>query len=208
MSQSTRREFLQSSGLASIAMASKLAASNRAVAGSAQASFDINQAFASFTKEIGGAPEDAGGNVVFTGRGPIVRSHFRIGACMAIPAMAAALEAAAIWRERTGQSQDLEVDLRESVYNVLPYVGFVLQKKQQAGLIDPDDPLPAGFTWRPKVKIANSSCPFCSAIRSRLRFSRRRMDGWSPRLASTRGISSASSTSSARRRTGRRSPKR
>ena len=54
-------------------------------------------------KEIGGTPEDAGGKVVFTGRDPILRSHFHIVACMAIPAMAAAVGAAAIWRERTGQ---------------------------------------------------------------------------------------------------------
>jgi hypothetical protein len=34
---------------------------------------------------------------------PIVHSRFRIGACMAIPAMGASVGAAAIWRERTGQ---------------------------------------------------------------------------------------------------------
>jgi hypothetical protein len=72
-------------------MASKLAASP-AIADSDQAWFDIDYAFAFFMKEIGGASEDAGGKVVFTGRDPIVRSHFRISACMAIPAMAAALQ--------------------------------------------------------------------------------------------------------------------
>ena len=110
-------------------------------------------------QDIGGRATDAGGTVTFTGRDPIVRSHFRIGACMAIPAMAAATSAAAIWRDRTGQAQDLEVDLRESVYNVLPYVGFVLQKKQALGLIDPDDPLPAGFGWRPTVNDRELQLP-------------------------------------------------
>ena len=109
--------------------------------------------------DIGGRATDAGGMVTFTGRDPIVRSHFRIGACMAIPAMAAATSAAAIWRDRTGQAQDLEVDLREFVYNVLPYVGFVLQKKQALGLIDPDDPLPAGFGWRPTVNDRELQLP-------------------------------------------------
>jgi hypothetical protein len=33
----------------------------------------------------------------------------------------------------------------------MPYVGLVLQKKQAAGVIDPEDNLPRGFTWRPTV---------------------------------------------------------
>ena len=159
MAESTRRNFLRSSGSAALMLGSNIASAARATTASDASSFDIDKAFAKFLQDIGGAPTDAGGAVVFTGADPIVRSHFRIGACMAIPAMAAALEAAAIWRDRTGQSQDLGVDLRESVYNVLPYVGFVLQKKQQAGLIDPDDPLPAGFTWRPKVNDRELQLP-------------------------------------------------
>ncbi len=42
---------------------------------------------------------------------------------------------------------------------MLPYVGLVLQKKQRLGLIDPDDPLPAGFTWRPTVNDRELQLP-------------------------------------------------
>ena len=73
----------------------------------AEADFDIDNTFENFMAELGGTPTDARWAVVFTGRDPIVRSHFRIGACMAVPAMAAALGAAAIWRDRTGEGQDL-----------------------------------------------------------------------------------------------------
>jgi hypothetical protein len=45
---------------------------------------------------------------VFTGRDPIPRSHFRIASCMAMRAMGAGVEAATVWRERTGQEQDLK----------------------------------------------------------------------------------------------------
>jgi hypothetical protein len=83
----------------------------------------IENAFTDFMRGIGGTPSDAGGALTFISSDPIVRSHFRLGACMAIPAMAGAVGAAAIWRERTGQSQDLEVDLRGSACNILPYVG-------------------------------------------------------------------------------------
>jgi hypothetical protein len=66
--KSSHREFLQSSGLASIALAAKLAAPTMATADSHQTSFDINRAFASFMREIGGTPEDAGCKIVFTGQ--------------------------------------------------------------------------------------------------------------------------------------------
>ena len=151
-----RRELLQSAAAA--ALGSALGAIGPAGAETSD-DFSIDAAFAKFMRDIGGAADDSGGAVTFVGADPIVRSHFRIGACMAVPAMAAAVGAAAIWRERTGQAQDLEVDLRESVYNVLPYVGFVLQKKQALGLIDPDDPLPAGFTWRPLVNDRELQLP-------------------------------------------------
>ena len=66
---------------------------------------------------IGGTASDGGGKVVFTGQDPLVRSHFRIGASMAIPAMAAGVGAAGIWKERAGQGLDVSVDLREFIYN-------------------------------------------------------------------------------------------
>lgn len=94
---------------------------------------------------------------------------------MAIPAMAAGVGAAAIWRERTGQTQDLEVDLRESVYNVLPYVGLVLRKKQQWGIIDPNDTLPATFTWYPTVNGRALQAPLLFGTHSLSPFSRQRM---------------------------------
>ena len=54
-------------------------------------------------RDIGGSSSDGGSKVTFTGKDPIVHSRFRIGACMAIPAMGASVGAAAIWRERTRQ---------------------------------------------------------------------------------------------------------
>ena len=46
--------------------------------------------------DIGQAPGDGGGKVTFTGKDPLVSSHFHIGATMAIPAMAAGVGAAAV----------------------------------------------------------------------------------------------------------------
>jgi hypothetical protein len=110
-----RREFVQTSGYAALgtAIASKL--SGIAHATTSADAFDIDQAFATFMKDLGQSPSDGGGTVTFTGRDPILRSHFRIGSCMAIPAMAAGVGAAAIWKERTGEGQNVKIDLREAI---------------------------------------------------------------------------------------------
>ena len=96
-----RRELLQATGSAVIG-----AASTADRLGAAQAAtgdeFSIENVFADFMRDIGGSAEDPGGRVLFTGRDPILQSHFRLGACMAIPAMAGGVGAAAVWRERTG----------------------------------------------------------------------------------------------------------
>jgi hypothetical protein len=107
-----RREFVQTTGYA--ALGATLAANLPAVAQPTTAAvlgtaFDINATFSGFMKDIGGTPADGGGKVTFTGETPILRSHFRIGAAMALPAMGAAVGAAAIWRERTGHDQELSV---------------------------------------------------------------------------------------------------
>ena len=151
-----RRQLLRT-GAAAVALAA--ARPRSSFAANADAPFSIDASFAEFMKEMGAGASDAGGSVAFTGSDPIVRSHFRIGACMAIPAMAAGVGAAAIWRERTGEGQDLSVDLRESVYNTMPYVGLILKKKQAAGIIDPEDNLPRGFAWRPKVNSRELQLP-------------------------------------------------
>jgi hypothetical protein len=145
-----RREFVQTTGYAALgmALASNLPASAQSAAPAAPgAEFDINSTFAGFMRDLGATPADGGGKVRFTGQDPILRSHFRIGAAMALPAMGAEVGAAAIWRERTGEGQDLTVDLRESVYNVNPIIGAVMRMSQAAGKIPAADPLPANFNF-------------------------------------------------------------
>jgi CoA-transferase family III len=62
--------------------------------------------------------EDTGGTVTFLGEDPILPSVHRLGAMSALTLMANAVAAAALWRERSGHSQDLSVDLREAVYAI------------------------------------------------------------------------------------------
>jgi crotonobetainyl-CoA:carnitine CoA-transferase CaiB-like acyl-CoA transferase len=146
----TRREFIQATGSMALGavLASKLPGARAAPA---SPDFDIDKAFAEFMRSLGGSTADGGGTVTFTGRDPILRSHFRIGSSMAIPAMAAGVGAAAVWKDRTGQGQDVRVDLRESVYNVNPIIALVLQHEQAIGDIPADDPIPKSFTFVPGI---------------------------------------------------------
>ena len=45
----------------------------------------------------------------------------------------------------------MAVDLRESIYNIMPVTGLNLQFKQSVGLVDPDDPIPGSFDFVPMI---------------------------------------------------------
>ncbi len=146
-----RREFLAIASSAAIGAAVSREATRGLVAGAGSPDGDIDSQFASFMHDLGCSPSDGGGSVTFTGRDPILRSHFRIATSMAIPAAAVGVGAASIWKDRTGQGQNVHVDLREAVYNVNPIIALVLKQKQMAGLIPRDDPIPASFTFVPGI---------------------------------------------------------
>jgi crotonobetainyl-CoA:carnitine CoA-transferase CaiB-like acyl-CoA transferase len=144
----TRRTLLRTSAYASAAAA---LAYGLGPARAQETEFDIDSAFAAFMRDVGQQASDGGGAVTFIGRDPILRSHFRIGSAMALPAMAAAVGAAAIWRERTGEVQDVAVDLREAVYNVNPLMTPIMQVRLAKGTVAPDDPVALGFTFTPTI---------------------------------------------------------
>jgi crotonobetainyl-CoA:carnitine CoA-transferase CaiB-like acyl-CoA transferase len=58
---------------------------------------------------------DCGGEVSFYGQDPIVPSRIRFGAMSAVGLAAKVIAAAAIWKDRTGQGQDIEVDVRKAL---------------------------------------------------------------------------------------------
>ncbi|KXU82546.1 hypothetical protein CI15_34060 [Paraburkholderia monticola] len=148
-----RRDFLRETGAAAlgIALTSTIGSGAYAQTSAATQPFDIDKAFAQYMHDIGATPGDAGGKVVFTGRDPIVRSHALIGSCMAIPAMGAGVLSAAIWSDRTGQPQDVKVDLREAVYNVNPLLGIIMKVRIAMGVVPADDAVARNFSFEPTV---------------------------------------------------------
>jgi crotonobetainyl-CoA:carnitine CoA-transferase CaiB-like acyl-CoA transferase len=146
-----RREFVEGAGALATGVGLALNFSMDAEAQPGAPEFDIDQAFVVFMRDIGGTPADAGGSVTFTGADPLLHSRIRIGTSMALPAAAAGLGAAAIWRERTGQAQDVKLDLSEAVYNVNPLITLITQHRMASGALPPDDPVGRSLTFVPLI---------------------------------------------------------
>ena len=63
----------------------------------------------------------AGGSVTFTGKDPILKSPWPLATMGGVALMAKAVAAADLWRYRTGQGQDLSLDLRRVPHRLCPF---------------------------------------------------------------------------------------
>jgi len=75
-------------------------------------------------KPLGLTLNDAGGSVEIFGADPLFSSVVRLGEAFSIAAMAQAVGAAAIWKERTGAGQNLSVDIRQAAHGINPELTF------------------------------------------------------------------------------------
>ena len=76
---------------------------------------DLEAALNDVLAAVGMSSADCGGKVSFYGQDPIIPSRLRFGAMAALGLAAKAVAVAAIWRDRTGQGQDLDVDVRKAL---------------------------------------------------------------------------------------------
>jgi CoA-transferase family III len=76
--------------------------------------FDLHAGVDEVLKEIGMTSADTGGELTFYGQDPIIPSPIRFGAAAAIGLAAKTIAAAAIWRDRSGEGQDIHVDVRKA----------------------------------------------------------------------------------------------
>lgn len=72
-------------------------------------------------EQVGLATSDTGGSVTFTGKDPILKSPWPLATMGGVALMAKAAAAAAIWRFRTGEAQDLALDLRKAPRRLCPF---------------------------------------------------------------------------------------
>ena len=77
--------------------------------------FDLHAGTNEVLKDIGLTTADAGGKLTFYGRDPILPSPIRFGTLAAVGLAARSVAVAALWRQATGQGQDISVDVRKAL---------------------------------------------------------------------------------------------
>jgi crotonobetainyl-CoA:carnitine CoA-transferase CaiB-like acyl-CoA transferase len=79
------------------------------------AAFDLHQGVNEVLADVGLHEKDAGGTLSFFGQDPIIPSAIRFGTMAAIGLAAKSVAAAALWQQRTGEGQDISVDVRKAL---------------------------------------------------------------------------------------------
>jgi crotonobetainyl-CoA:carnitine CoA-transferase CaiB-like acyl-CoA transferase len=104
------------------------------------ADFDLHAATNDVLKDVGLSAADGGGKLTFYGRDPIIPAALRFGSAAAIGLAAKAVAVAALWRHRSGEGQDIAVDVRKAIRRL---AGFMDLKWETINGRPPalDDPL-------------------------------------------------------------------
>jgi crotonobetainyl-CoA:carnitine CoA-transferase CaiB-like acyl-CoA transferase len=77
-------------------------------------------------QEVGLSRDDFGGKLTFEGMDPIRPTHIKVSSASATIAGANAILSAIIWRKRTGQAQDIHIDLRKAYAIQSPWQDILL----------------------------------------------------------------------------------
>ena len=76
---------------------------------------DVPAHVESLLQSLGATASDSGGKVTYYGSDPITPDRLPYGSISAISLAAKAILIAKIWRERTGEGQDIHVDVRKAL---------------------------------------------------------------------------------------------
>jgi len=77
--------------------------------------FDLRKAVNDVLRDVGLTVADGGGKLKFYGQDPIIASPFRFGSMAAIGLAAKSVAVAALWEHRTGEGQNVSVDVRKAL---------------------------------------------------------------------------------------------
>jgi crotonobetainyl-CoA:carnitine CoA-transferase CaiB-like acyl-CoA transferase len=98
-------------------------------------------------KDVGLTIADSGGKLSFYGQDPILPSSMRFGTLAAVGLAARSVAVAALWRQATGQGQDISVDARKALRR---FAGFF---EGQWETINGRTPSPGGYAVSPFLKV-------------------------------------------------------
>jgi crotonobetainyl-CoA:carnitine CoA-transferase CaiB-like acyl-CoA transferase len=87
--------------------------------------FDFHGTVNDVLKDVGLSTVDSGGKLSFYGRDPIIPSPHRFGTMAALGSAAKAVAISALWRDRSGEGQDIAVDVRKALRR---FAGFYDRK--------------------------------------------------------------------------------
>ncbi len=83
--------------------------------------FDIHHELKELLNEFGLRREDSGGSIHFEGQDPVIPSPIRFGAATGLALAAKAVAMAGLWKLRTGEGQDISVDIRRAPHRLSPF---------------------------------------------------------------------------------------
>src|SRR5256714_5048298 len=101
-------------------------------------------------KDIGLTTADAGGKLTFYGSDPILPSPMRFGTLAAVGLAARSVAVAALWKEATGEGQDISVHVRKALRR---FAGFFEGKWET---INGRPPSPGGYAVSPFLKMGDA----------------------------------------------------
>ena len=96
-------------------------------------------------QSLGATTSDFGGKVTYYGSDPITPDRLPYGAISAISLAVKAILIAKIWKERTGEGQDIHVDVRKALRRLTPFLDGKWELVNEfPGRTDPHSPLMGG----------------------------------------------------------------
>ncbi|MFZ3291056.1 MAG: hypothetical protein WA281_02365, partial [Mycobacterium sp.] len=85
-------------------------------------SIDVPAHVESLLQSLGATASDSGGKVTYYGADPITPDRLPYGSISAISLAAKAILIAKIWKERTGEGQDIHIDVCKSLRRLTPFL--------------------------------------------------------------------------------------
>ena len=109
--------------------------------------FDLERGVNEVLADVGMTRDDCGGELSFYGQDPILPSPLRFGTMAAIGLAARSVAVAALWRQATGEGQNISVDVRKALRR---FCGFFDGKWET---VNGRSPSPGGYAVSPFLKM-------------------------------------------------------
>jgi crotonobetainyl-CoA:carnitine CoA-transferase CaiB-like acyl-CoA transferase len=112
--------------------------------------FDLKKGVNEVLADVGMTSADCGGELSFYGQDPILPSPVRFGTMAAIGLAARSAAVAALWRQTTGEGQNISVDVRKALRRFCGFFDGIWET------INGRPPSPGGYAVSPFLKIGDA----------------------------------------------------